>query len=47
MRDENASNILTLAVEQEQKYKELVKNYQMLDTEWKSMESYIQGLHDY
>ena len=46
-RDQNAGNILTLAIEQEEKYKELVKNYHMLETEWKSMEQYIQGLNDY
>ena len=37
-RDHNAGNILSLAIEQEEKYKELVKNYHMLETEWKSME---------
>lgn len=39
--------MLHLASEQEVKYKELQKNYQMLETEWRSMEQYITGLNDY
>lgn len=46
-KDESTDKILSLALEQETKYNELLKNYKMLETEWKSMENYISGLYDY
>ena len=46
-RDESSENILKLAMEQEGKYSEMKRDYKVLESEWKSMEAYIQGLYEY
>jgi len=46
-RDEGSEKVLALAMEQEERNKELTKNYEMLDAEWQNMESYIRSLNDY
>lgn len=36
-----------MAYDQEQKYKDLLQSYTILESEWKNMEQYIHNLNDY
>ena len=47
MRNQATENTLTFQIEQESKYQELVKQYSLLEGDWKNMEQYIRGLNEY
>eukprot|EP00347_Sterkiella_histriomuscorum_P003612 403363620 len=47
MRDQTTENTLTFQIEQESKYKELVRQYSLLESDWKNMENYIRSLNEY
>lgn len=47
MRDQTTENTLNFQIEQESKYKDLVRQYSLLESDWKNMESYIRSLNEY